>query len=154
MDLWGRLSFVLSERTRNVGVSVGWRTTGTVTNIQNFATSGQFWARLILSVCRTCLHFIHRNVLLGKTIKLVLLFWRELYIYVFACQPRAVAGSCIACWLRGHCVAVGVRDERADWLRRSLAATCTVGFRVRTAGICLCSQGNAETNVGTHENLQ
>jgi hypothetical protein len=29
-------------------------------------------------------------------------------------QPRAVAGSCIVCWLRGYCVAAGVRGERAD----------------------------------------
>ena len=77
-----------------------------------FATSGQICARLILSVCRTCLHFVHRNVLLGKTLKLVLKLLRQL-VHLRICMSATCSSRIMYCllaaWLLRCCGCQEVR---------------------------------------------
>ena len=102
-----------SERTRNVGVSVGSRTNGTVTNIQNLRPAGFLGTFDFVSLQNLSTFYTQKRST-GKGNKTGFIILKGTVHLRICMQPRAVAGSCIACWLRGYCVAAGVRGERAD----------------------------------------
>ena len=102
-----------SERTRNVGVSVGSRTNGTVTNIQNLRPAGFLGTFDFVSLQNLSTFYTQKRST-GKGNKTGFIILKGT-VHLRICMAATCSSRIVYCLLvRGYCVAAGVRGERAD----------------------------------------